>query len=145
MTSHGMSRSPEYSAWRALRERCRNPNAQAWANYGGRGIRVCDRWESFDAFFADMGERPGPGFEIDRIDNSGNYEPSNCRWATCKENNRNKRSNRHLTMDGVTLTIAEWAERTGQRDDTIHHRLRRGQTEEQAIRGGTDRRYKSQR
>jgi hypothetical protein len=128
-----------------MRERCGRPTHPAWENYGGRGITVSERWGSFENFFADMGERPSPKHELDRINNDGGYGPGNCRWATPKENNRNRRDNRFITLDGMTLTIAEWAERTGQRYDTIHHRMRRGQTEEQAIRGGTDRRYKAQR
>jgi hypothetical protein len=145
-TTHGRSRTPEYGAWKNMKGRCTVPTHHAWANYGGRGIRVCDLWlTSFDAFFAELGERPSPDHELDRINNEGDYEPGNCRWATIKENLRNTRSNRFITLDGLTLTVAEWAERTGQRYDTIHHRMRRGQTEEQAIRGGTDRRYKAQR
>lgn len=88
---HGRCGTPEHRAWKALRGRCNNPNDPAYANYGGRGIRVCERWNSFDNFLADMGLKPTPKHSIDRIDNNGNYEPGNCRWATDSQQNKNKR------------------------------------------------------
>lgn len=92
---HGMSSNgvviPEYRVWVMMRDRCKNPKSPKWPRYGGRGIRVCERWEVFGNFIADMGRRPGPDFSIDRRDNDGNYEPSNCRWATRSQQARNQK------------------------------------------------------
>lgn len=97
---HGMSNTPEFAAWRAMIDRCYNKKNKHYKNYGGRGIKVCDRWlESFESFFEDMGPRPSSKHSIDRIDVNGNYCPENCRWATIKEQTINKRTNRFLYDD----------------------------------------------
>lgn len=89
--THGMWKSKEWNSWDHLKRRCNNPNDPKYKDYGGRGIKVCDRWTRFANFFADMGFAPGKAYSIDRINNDGNYEPSNCRWATPTEQSRNRR------------------------------------------------------
>lgn len=126
---HGHSpssgKSPEYSAWVSMIQRCNNPNSRAYKDYGARGIIVCDEWMSFDNFLRDMGCRPD-SMTLDRIDNNGNYEPSNCRWATRKQQMRNRRNNRILEYNGKKLTLTEWSEETGLTIETIRNRLRLG-------------------
>ena len=92
--THGMRESPEYSVWVSMKDRCTNLNGQKYESYMKRGIAVCDRWkDSFENFYEDMGPRPSNKYSLDRINNNGNYEPSNCRWATITEQNRNRRGN----------------------------------------------------
>src|SRR5690348_17067321 len=98
--------TPTYRAWRRMRNRCGNPKEKY---YAGRGISICARWNDFGNFLADMGEC-AEGMTLDRIDTNGNYEPSNCRWATMKQQARNRRSNNRLTFNGRTQTIEEWAD-----------------------------------
>lgn len=129
-TKHGHSPmrgkiSPTYHSWCGMIARCTNPGHGSYARYGGRGISVCEPWLDFANFLADMGEKP-KGASIDRVDTNGNYEPSNCRWATAKEQGRNKRNNRLLTYQGETLCLQEWAERLGIRGETIWGRLDTG-------------------
>jgi hypothetical protein len=126
-TTHGYSNRPEYACWKNLIARCTRPNLSSWAGYGGRGIRVCDEWrKSFEAFHRDMGDRPGAGFQIDRIDNDGDYEPGNCRWVTLTQQLRNKRTSRLVEWDGRRVTVAEAAELSGLAQPLIHGRLKRG-------------------
>jgi hypothetical protein len=127
--------APLRAIWRGMVKRCHRPSCKGYAGYGARGIIVCDRWrEDFLAFAADMGERPTPLHSLDRYPNGeGNYEPGNVRWATPKEQSRNTRTNRRLTVGGVTATIAEWAERTGIRANTIGARLRKGWSHEKSV------------
>lgn len=125
--THGLSYTPEYRVWQTMRLRCNNPSNKAYPRYGGRGITVCERWQnSVEAFIEDMGPKPSPKHEIDRIDNDGPYCPENCRWVLRRTNSRNRRSNRRISHQGETLTLVEWAERTGIRWDTIMKRLDAG-------------------
>lgn len=114
---------PEYTCWGRMRQRCENPKNKSFRDYGGRGISVCARWQSFENFIADMGKRPSKNHSIERINNDGNYEPSNCRWATRAEQAINKRNNRYLTHNGETRLICEWAEITGIPRKTIITRI----------------------
>lgn len=119
-------RTPEYAAWADMIQRCTNPRNHAWDRYGGRGIRVCERWlESFDVFAADMGPRP-PGGSIERVDVDGDYEPSNCVWADEVTQQRNRRDNRRVTIYGETMCLAAWAERAGLPRRTLSARLNNG-------------------
>lgn len=93
--THGKTGTPEYVIWEGMLARCRNSNRPRYESYGGRGIRVCERWHDFASFISDMGVRPGPGFSIERDNSEGNYEPSNCRWATRSEQQRHKRRARN--------------------------------------------------
>lgn len=139
-TTHGESSttrkqaSDEYRTWTAMISRCENANDSSYPDYGGRGITVCDRWRnSFEAFLEDMGRRPSPGHSIDREENSKGYLPSNCRWATKKQQGRNKRNNRIIAARGQRKTMAEWAEITGLRIGTISERLRHGWSQERSV------------
>lgn len=124
---HGLAGTYICSIWHAMLARCYNPSTREYKNYGGRGITVCERWRnSLNDFADDMGERPTPQHSIDRIDNDGNYEPSNCRWATAQEQNRNNRRTRWITHNNETLCLQEWANRRGLQAYTILARLKRG-------------------
>jgi hypothetical protein len=115
--------SSEYGSWVRLKQRCLNPRNRKWKDYGGRGIKVCDRWRnSFEAFLADMGRRP-PGLTIDRINNDGDYEPSNCRWATPKEQARNRRNAALILVDGCNMTLTEAATTLGITVSAVRWRL----------------------
>lgn len=126
---HGVNGGDKlYYTWQGIKRRCLSAteNPVTWARYGGRGITVCNRWLSFENFAADMGEPPSKQHTIERIDNNGNYEPSNCRWATRKEQARNTRNNRMISAFGKTMCIAAWGEETGIGQDAIERRLSRG-------------------
>ena len=107
---HGGRLLPEYKVWAGLKDRCTNPNSNVYRNYGGRGIRVCDEWSVFENFIADMGSRPSARHSIDRIDNDGNYEPKNCRWATQKDQCRNRSNNVLVETQFGAITASEMSE-----------------------------------
>jgi hypothetical protein len=130
--THGLSGTPVYLAWCAMRNRCDRAKDKSYAYYGGRGIKVSDRWQSFENFIADMGERP-EGMTIERVDSNGNYEPGNCRWASRTEQAHNKRNNVHLTANGKTQTMMEWAHELGVSHTAIVYRLKAGWPVERAL------------
>lgn len=123
--SHSGKISSTYHSWSGMRNRCNNPNDIKYPDYGGRGIRVCKRWSDFRNFLADMGERP-PGTTIERKKVNGNYEPSNCRWATAKQQARNRRSTRRIKANGTSRCTAEWSELSGINASTIAYRIKTG-------------------
>jgi len=120
---HGKQGTPTYTAWNSMRTRC-GDYGRPHKHWGGRGIKVCERWKSFENFLADMGERPA-GMSLERINNDGDYEPGNCRWATRLEQMQNTRANRNLSHEGRTLSLSAWAREKGLSLDTIISRLRR--------------------
>ena len=129
--------SPEQAIWYGMIFRCYNEKYSRYKDYGGRGIRVCERWqgeEGFKGFIEDMGPRPSPKHTIDRYpDNNGNYEPTNCRWALPKQQSRNMRSNVFYEFSGESLTLAEWAERYGVNRSALRSRIRLGWSMELAL------------
>ncbi len=122
--THGLSYSPEYHIYRAAKNRCQNPNDKAYYKYGGRGIEF--RFESFEEFFAEVGKRPEPHLSLDRRNNERHYEKGNLRWLDRSGQSRNTRTNRHITIDGVTKLLCEWSEISGTNVTTIITRIRRG-------------------
>lgn len=116
---HNMSHTKTFKTWDSMKERCYNPNNISYPNYGARGITICNRWlESFQNFYDDMGERP-KGMTIDRIDGTKNYEPSNCKWSTVKEQASNRRTNRYIIMNDEKITMSEFAKRLKLDDSSI--------------------------
>lgn len=127
-STHGYTRgkgSTTYAVWCSMLARCNNPNTKAFKDYGGRGVTVCRRWLKFENFLVDMGEKP-EGLTLDRKNNNKNYSKRNCRWVTRKDQNRNRRSNIHLTHKGKTKLLVEWAELLGFSRSALYHRYDRG-------------------
>lgn len=125
-TKHGKARSPEHHTWTSMLQRCLNPKACGYADYGGRGITVCDRWrgeEGFAHFFEDLGPRPSLAHSLDRIDNQGSYVPGNCRWATERVQKSNTRRTHLLSFEGLTLSLTEWARRFSITPKTLRARI----------------------
>lgn len=121
--THGHTNSPTYYSWTSMLARCLNERHHAYKNYGGRGITVCEEWGTFSAFLRDVGERPSLEHELDRIDNNKGYFQGNVRWATRKENARNRRTNKVIALE---MTVAEWSEFTGISHIVIRGRLKAG-------------------
>lgn len=133
LVTHGKSRSRIYRIWSRMKARCLNPKTTHYADYGGRGITLCERWLSFENFLEDMGE-PARRQSIDRIDNNGSYEPDNCRWADRRTQSNNRRDNLIVEALGQRKTVNEWAAQTGLKASTIRRRIKGlGWSEERAV------------
>ncbi len=130
---HGKCATPEYTVWVNLRRRCNEPGHPSFARYGGRGIKMCAEWMSFKRFFSDVGPRPSSLHSIDRINNEGNYEPGNVRWATQSQQMSNTRATHFIEIDGIRQTVTEWAKQKGIAQSTISHRIARGMSETDAV------------
>lgn len=130
---HGMSQTRMFSIWTNMFERCYKPKNPNYKRYGGRGITICDRWNVFLNFYEDMKDGYADNLSIDRIDVNGNYEKSNCRWATCKEQSNNRRDTIYLTVDGETKIIEEWAKVSPVKLNTIRSRVWWGWNDKDAI------------
>lgn len=134
--SHGLRNTPEYGIWRGIKKRCYLKTDQAYYLYGAVGVTMFEEWRnSFAAFLRDVGRRPSPLFSIDRFPNAhGNYEPGNVRWATDEEQNRNRGDyNVLVPLNGLIVTVAEWADATGKSRHLVYERLKRGWTPERAV------------
>ncbi len=136
MIKHGMARkgnrSREYRSWGTMLSRCRNKNVPEYPRYGGSGIQVCERWSKFENFLSDMGIRPS-GTSLDRIDNRGNYEPSNCRWATRRQQSRNTKQNVIIRQDDETHCLLEWSEILDVHINTLYKRIHKGWSVERIL------------
>lgn len=135
LITHGLVNTPEYTSWSKMKSRCLNPKDDSYKDYGARGILVCQDWiDSFEVFYSDMGKRPTIKHTLDRFPNvNGNYEPSNCRWATRKEQQRNRRNSFKATINGIEKTVMEWSEIYGVKYDTLEGRIRGGMTALEAV------------
>jgi hypothetical protein len=122
---HGMTGTRTHRVWVAMMSRCHVKSAKAYAMYGAKGIKVCEAWKTFENFYADMGECPDD-MTIDRIDNCKGYEPSNCRWATWRDQANNRSNNVMVSCNGITQSIADWARTTGLERKTLEYRIRAG-------------------
>lgn len=143
---HGMYKTRQFSIWHSMKQRCLNPNNNHYSFYGGRGITVCDKWLTFGGFWEDMQEGYADNLTIDRIDVNGNYEKSNCRWATIKEQASNRRTNIIITINNVTQTFKEHCEKYGINYSTAFNRVaRHGYTYEDAVLTPVKTKYSSKR
>lgn len=140
--THGMTGTPTYRCWLAMKGRCRNARVRCYRNYGGRGLGYDPAWAHFERFLEDMGPRPPGKLSIERRDNSRGYSKANCYWAMLQEQNNNKRTNHRLTFRGRTQTLAQWGRELGLSRITLRTRLRRGWPLDLALRPGS---YQGQR
>lgn len=135
LRTHGMSRHPAFAVWRSMLDRCRLPTHQAWKNYGGRGIKVCTRWQArFEFFWSDMGPSYVRGLTLDRVNNDKGYNLENCRWTTRRKQCANKRGNRHVNTPWGRMVVSEAARRSGIGVTTLLYRLEHGVSESELFR-----------
>ena len=132
-STHGLTNTAEYATWRDMRKRCRDPEFKSYHLYGGKGIKVCERWDNFENFLADMGPKPGPKYSIERLDGSKGYSPENCVWADWKTQARNRTNNHTLTFHGQTKTIMEWSEIKGWPHTALYKRVQLGWSDERIL------------
>lgn len=133
VVTHGMSKTSTYNSWAMMHRRCSSERNKDFKHYGGRGIVICDRWKSFESFLADMGEKP-EGFTIERINNDGNYEPSNCVWATRAAQGANTRQVYRMMIDGQQMTMRAACRKLGLKYNTVLMRIHRGADPTEALR-----------
>jgi hypothetical protein len=141
LSKHNDTHSKEYNIWSKIKARCYKPSIKEYRNYGARGIKMCDRWRnSYANFLADMGRCPSPKHSIDRINNDGDYEPSNCRWATKRQQSVNRRNNLYINYNGEVKTLVEWCEHFKIHYKMAHERLRyKNMSFEDVIKKGIER------
>lgn len=124
---HGQNRksltTPEYTAWQSMKQRCNDTASKSYHRYGGRGIKICERWNDFSSFFEDMGSRPSIKHSIERIEVDGNYEPNNCKWATAKEQSRNKTNTIFVEYQGIRVNLKGICEQLGKTYHTVWQRI----------------------
>ncbi len=120
--THGMSNTSIFNTWWQMLARCNDPRVKDYKNYGGRGIRVCERWQHFSNFYTDMGDRP-QGLTLERVNNDGNYEPSNCIWASRFDQSQNTSVVKRISHDGITLSMHQWAQRLGFNKAMLQYRI----------------------
>lgn len=134
-SKHGMSNTNIHDVWRGMLDRCDNENNARYKDYGGRGIKVCNYWRDFENFYNDVKDGYKKGLTIERVDVNGNYEKSNFRWATKREQQHNKRDTIYLTVNGLTATVIKWSEISGTNQQTIATRYFRHWTHEECVYG----------
>lgn len=134
-TTHNKRRTPEYGVWTDMKKRCENPKHKFYSYYGGRGIKVCEHWQSFESFYKDMAPRP-EGLTIDRINSNGDYSPENCRWATRTEQTRNRKNSRFIEWGGEKIPLIEAAKMLNIKYSCILDRVRSGWTNEKIMTNG---------
>jgi len=133
MSTHGLTQHPMYNTWANMLKRCQNSNHKSYKRYGGRGIVVCESWNKFENFYADMHPTYEEGLSLDRKDNNQGYSPENCRWANWTEQAQNRQNNVNITIKGKTQCLAAWCEELNLKYSTVYMRIDRGQSAEQAL------------